>query len=256
MSETIGILIPLCSRNQDWINIYDIDFINSFLPFFYGSISNKYNYRFYLAIDENDNFLMNNREDIEKCLSPEDKIIIAPKSFNGNPYGIWNLLLEEAKDECEYFYQVGSDIGHITKDWDKYFINVLKKNNNLGIIGGVDKRFWLERVIRNQNGILENVFFHKTHYDIFGRFMNPQFHSWFGDDYISQVYREHNSTFISSNNLYINTNRVGDENKNNRYKSSMEMADKWRDIAKEDSKLITEYKRSNHKRSNQSLDTT
>ena len=256
MSETIGILIPLCSRKQDWINIYDIDFFNSFLPFFYGSISNKYNYRFYLAIDENDNFLMNNREDIEKCLSPEDKIIIAPKSFNGNPYGIWNLLLEEAKDECEYFYQVGSDIGHITKDWDKYFINILKKNNNLGIIGGVDKQFWLERVIRNQNGILENVFFHKTHYDIFGRFMNPQFPAWRGDDYISQVYREHNSTFISSNNLYINTNRVGEQNKNNRYKPRDEMKDVWLDIAKEDSKLITEYKRSNHKRSNQSLDTT
>jgi hypothetical protein len=75
--------------------------------------------------------------------------------------------------------------------------------------------------------------------------MNPQFHHWRGDDYISQVYREHNSTFISSNNLYINTNRVGEENKNNRYKPKDEMRDVWLDIAKEDSKLITEYKRSN-----------
>lgn len=241
MSHTIGILIPLCSRKQNWSNIFDIDFFCSFLPFFYSSISNKYNYRFYLAIDENDNFLINLREDIEKCLAKEDKIIIAPKTLNGNPCGIWNLLLDSAKDECEYFYQCGSDIAHITNEWDKYFINVLKKNNNLGICGGVDKNFWLERVIRNQSGILENVFFHKTHYDIFGRLFNEKFKTWFSDDYISELYRSNNLTFISSNNLYINTNRVGGHKEDNRYKPSTEMEKIWRDIAKEDSKLIDKY---------------
>ena len=54
---TIGILIPLCSRKQKWVNVLDIDFFNNFLPYFYSTISNKYNYRFYFAIDENDKFL-------------------------------------------------------------------------------------------------------------------------------------------------------------------------------------------------------
>ena len=241
MSLTIGILIPLCSRNQDWKTIYDIDFFSSFLPFFYGSISNKYNYRFYLGIDENDKFLMDNRDKIDKCLTDQEKIIIVPKKYNGNPYGIWNLLLEQAKDECDYFYQCGSDIGHITKSWDHYFINVLKKNNNVGITGGVDKQFWLERIVRDQSGILENVFFHKTHYDIFKRFMNPKFKTWFGDDYITQLYRNVDATFICSNHLYVNTNRVGDQNENNRYKPSVEMKDDWFKTAKEDSKLISKY---------------
>jgi len=243
--QTIGILIPLCSRNQEWKNIYDIDFFNNFLPFFYQSISNKHNYRFYLGIDENDKFLMDNREDIEKTLSPEDKIIIVSKKYNGNPYGIWNLLLEEAKDDCDYFYQCGSDICHITKDWDNYFINVLKKNKNIGFTGGVDKQYWIERVVRDQCGILENVFFHKTHYEIFGRFINPEFKIWFGDDYLSQLYRFSDSTFICSNHLYQNTNRVGDQNKKNRYKPTMEMADKWYNIAKEDNKLIKKYLNAN-----------
>ncbi len=238
---TLGILIPLCSRNQKWINVLDIDFFNNFLPYFYSTISNNFNYRFYFAIDENDKFLNDNREDIEKCLNAEDKIIIAPKKYNGNPYGIWNLLLEEAIDECEYFYQCGSDIQHITKNWDQYFVNVLKKNNNVGITGGVDKRFWLERIFRSQNGILENVFFHKTHYKIFKRFMNPKFKAWFGDDYISQVYREVDSTFISSNHLYQNANRVGGDNGSNRYDPNLEMQKTWQQTAKEDSKFIKEY---------------
>lgn len=240
--DNIAILVPLCSRKQNWVNIYDIDFFNSFLPFFYGSVSNKFNYKFYIGIDENDKFLMDSREDIEKCLNKkEDKIIILPKKLNGNPYGCWNMLLESAINECEYFYQCGSDIGHITKNWDSYFVNVLKKNNNIGITGGVDKQFWLERVIRDQNGILENVFFHKTHYEIFKRFMNPKFKAWFGDDYITELYRQVNATFISSNHLYINTNRVGDQNKNNRYNPNVDLKDKWLKIAKEDSKLIKHY---------------
>ena len=65
MKHTIGILIPLCSRNQDWKSVYDIDFFNNFLPFFYQSVSNKHNYKFYLAIDENDKFLNDNIIDIK-----------------------------------------------------------------------------------------------------------------------------------------------------------------------------------------------
>jgi len=241
----IGILIPLCSRNQDWKNVYDIDFFNSFLPFFYGSISNKYNYKFYIGIDENDKFLNDCREDIEKCLNEQDKVIILPKSLNGNPYGCWNVLLECAIDECEYFYQCGSDIAHCTKNWDSFFIKVLQKNNNLGITGGVHKQFWLERTLRNQNGILENVFFHKTHWKIFKRFMNPKFKAWFGDDYLSEVYRIHNSTFISSNHLYINSNRVANTNEKNRYNPNIELKDTWLDIAKEDCRLIKNFLKKN-----------
>jgi hypothetical protein len=75
--------------------------------------------------------------------------------------------------------------------------------------------------------------------------MNPKFKAWRGDDAISQTYREHNSTFISSNHLYINSNRVGNENSKNRYEPNDSLRDTWLDIAKEDSKLITEYLKKN-----------
>ena len=104
--HSIGILIPLCSRNQTWKEVRDIDFFQCFQTFFYSSISNKYDYRFYLAIDENDKFLMDNLEEIKKKLhSTKDSVHIMPKSLNKNPYGIWNQLLKVAIEEdiCEYY---------------------------------------------------------------------------------------------------------------------------------------------------------
>ncbi len=244
---TIGILIPLCSRNQNWKEVRDIDFFNCFQSFFYTSISNKFDYRFYLAIDENDKFLMDNIDDIKKKLhNTKDSVHIMPKELNKNPYGIWNKLLEYAIDDCDYFYQVGSDIMMITKNWDSYFINQLKKKNNVGFIGGVDKQFWLERGLRGLDQILENIFFHKTHYKIFNQFINSKFKTWFGDDYLSQLYREVNSTFICPTILFMNQNRVGDANEKSRYEPSLENQNEWLPVAKQDSKLIKDYIKNNN----------
>jgi hypothetical protein len=166
-----------------------------------------------------------------------------PKSLNKNPYGIWNKLLDIAieEDKCEYYYQVGSDIMHLTKDWDRYFINQLKKNKNVGIIGGVDKQFWLERAVRGLDQILENVFFHKTHYTIFNRFMNEKFKTWFGDDYLSQLYREVDRTFICPQILFQNANRVGNANNKSRYEPSLDNQNVWKKEALKDSLKIKEY---------------
>ena len=82
----IGILIPLCSRNQKWKETIDIDFFNFVLPSFYRTISNKHNYRFYIAMDENDKFLIKNKDLIKKRLHSTDKIFIMDKKLNGNPY--------------------------------------------------------------------------------------------------------------------------------------------------------------------------
>ena len=223
----IGILIPLCSRNQKWKTVDDIDFFSVFQMFFYHSISGKYEYRFYFAIDENDKFLIDNIDNIKMKLNDTlDSVHIMPKTLNKNPYGIWNKLLDIAVKDCDYFYQVGSDIAMLTKNWDDYFIKQLKARDNIGFIGGVDKQFWLERALRGMDQILENVFFHKTHYEIFGRFINPEFKTWFGDDYLSQIYREVDRTFICPQILFQNANRVGDQNGNNRYDPSLANQDK------------------------------
>ena len=245
--STIGVLVPLCSRNQNWKHVSDIDFFTCFQAYFYSSISGKHKFRFYLAIDENDEFLMKNLHNIKMKLNEDlDNVYVMPKSLNKNPYGIWNVLLEKAVNDCDYFYQIGSDIMMGTKGWDDYFIKQLKKRDNIGFIGGVDKQFWLERAVRKLEQILENVFFHKTHYGIFKRFINPEFKTWFGDDYLSQLYREVDRTFICPNILFSNNNRVGDTNNKSRYEPSLENQDKWLNIAINDSEKIKEYMKKNN----------
>ena len=71
--------------------------------------------------------------------------------------------------------------------------------------------------------------------------MNPKFKTWYGDDYISQLYREVNRCFICPNFLYINANRVGGHNECNRYEPSTEMELIWKSEAKEQSLKINEY---------------
>tara|TARA_R110002126_G_scaffold10415_1_gene47407 strand:+ start:149 stop:886 length:738 start_codon:yes stop_codon:yes gene_type:complete len=238
----IAILMPLCSKNQEWKSISDIDFINT-LDYIYQTKSFKNELIFYLGYDENDEFFVKNHDSLNKRLKSTDKLIVLPKSCNGSPYNAWNILLTEAiKDnQIEYFYQLGSDIVHLTKDWDTYFINILQKSNNIGITGGVDKRFWIERINRNQNGILENIFFHKKHFEIFGYFIRNEGMDWFGDDMLSEAYRKLDKCFICPTVLFSNTNRVGGNKPTNRYKPNMTGEKIWRNLANQEYLKIKDY---------------
>ena len=233
---TLAILISLCSKNQNWKSIDQTDFVEMFLNSWFVTHTIK-DTKFYLGFDENDEFFKDNIEDLKKRY-PHNffNIIELPKTCNGNPCKAWNILYEEAlKDkENEYFYQVGSDIFHTIKGWDQYLINVLKKNNGVGIAGGVDKPFWLERVKINQNAILENCMVTRKHYELFGWFFPPEVKNWFSDDIITRIYLNVGSAFICPNITYINTNRVGQQTEGNRYKAPHKdsyIAKNWKSIA-------------------------
>jgi len=213
----IGILISLCSKKQDWKDIGDVDFIKQFLDSFIFTISGKNEYRFYLGYDENDEFFVNNIDALTKRV-PKATIVVLPKTCNGNPCEAWNVLLKKAfEDDCEYFYQVGSDITHQVKCWDEYFIKIMKSSNNDCIVGGVDMMYWCERAIRDQAPILENVFFGRKHYERFGWLFPPEVKSWFSDDLITKIYRNVDKLFICPNIKFQNCNRVGGHNDKSRY---------------------------------------
>ena len=48
---SIALLINLCSKNQDWETLEDIDLFRDFLDSFLMTISGKYPYSFYFASD-------------------------------------------------------------------------------------------------------------------------------------------------------------------------------------------------------------
>ena len=73
---------------------------------------------------------------------------------------IYNLLFNYAiNDKNDYIYQLGDDIEFIDSNWEKYFINQLLNNDNIGVVGPTD--------INNRSGILTQSFVHNTHYKIF-----------------------------------------------------------------------------------------
>jgi len=213
----IGVLITLCSKKQDWKSIADIDFVNNFIDAFHYTLSHKHKFKFYLGYDENDKFFVDNIE-LLKIRYPQIHWSVFPESCNGAPCWAWNLLLKTAYDDgCEYFYQVGSDIQHQVINWDDYFIRIMKKNNDDCIVGGVDLPFWIERCIRDQSPILENVFFGRKHYERFGFLFPPEVKSWYSDDLLTKIYRNVDKVFVCPNIKFHNTNRVGGTNEKSRY---------------------------------------
>jgi len=241
--ETIGLLITLCSRNQKYITLGHADIFTWLLSSFFETYEpDKFNYKFLIGYDDDDEFYIKNHDYLKKRIGESGTITIL-EGCQKNPCKAWNILLQKNCDLADYFYQVGSDIKLLSKGWSSYFVNLLKKNRNVGICGGVDKQYWLARIIQNQNGIIENAFFHKTHYEIFGSIFNNEFKTWFSDDYITRIYMINECCYLSPNILFRNMNRVGQQDYNDRYDPDTKIKDKWLDIANKDSIKIFNYKK-------------
>jgi len=238
---TIAILISLCSKNQKWQSLNDCDFISVFLDSLIMTKSNRHKFHIYLGYDDNDEFFSQRHEELRKRYNTNSEsslqltICVLPATCNGNPCKGWNILYEKALENLDndYFYQCGSDIVHTVMNWDDYFVKLMKKNNDDAIIGGVDPVFWLERQIRDQAGILENVFTGRKHYERFGWFFPPEVKTWFSDDLITKIYRNVNKCFVCPNIKYLNTNRVGGENSSSRYvpPDKEKIAKEWHNYA-------------------------
>lgn len=238
MTKTkIAICIPMTSKKQKWTTLGECYFIKIFLPSFLRTAEiKKYDYTFYIGIDEEDDFFQYYLEDFKKRLRPTDKIISSNR-YSGNPCGFWNHLFLTAKlDGNDYLVQFGDDIKIISQGWTSYFINVLQKHDNFGVAGGCDINFWVERLMLGQIGILENIFIHKSHFDYFDLVFHKKLKTWWSDDYISNLY--HNYTYCCPNIRYNNINRVSDSNNKSRYEVDKEDEKKWRSYVIESQKKI------------------
>lgn len=239
--ETIGFLITVCSRNQNYVTIGHTDLFRWLIPSIFETYEpKKFNYKFFIGYDDDDEFYIKHHSLIQKRLGKYAHLTKLT-GCQKNPCKAWNQLLTQYYDHADYFYQIGSDIKLISKGWSTYFVSQLKKNNNVGIAGGVDKSYWYARVLQNQNGIIENAFFSKTHYNIFYRVFNEKFKTWFSDDYITRIYMLNDCCYLSPNILFRNMNRVGQVDFNDRYTPDESIKDKWLEIANEDARKIFNF---------------
>jgi hypothetical protein len=193
MSE-IAILIPVCSRNQNYQTLKDTTLYKKALPSLKGSKENKYNYTLFIGIDDDDTFYISVMDDL-KILVEENgfqlKILILTGCKNA-PATAWNCLAKEAysNDKYEYFFQVGDDVELISKNWTSRFIEKLKQNNNLGVVGPINIPNYNQRFKNNTKYVIENTFVHRTHLDIFQYYFHPNIKNWFCDDWITDIYKE------------------------------------------------------------------
>ena len=138
----IGIIIPTTSNKTNYKTLNDACFFNVMLPSFLDKYNKrgKHIYNFYIAYDDDDAFFLKNHDAmIQKFndMTPDNFTLkLYTVSNMKNKVGhIWNFLADKAYGENEYIYQLGDDIQIIDAGWEKVFIDVLKKQNNVGVTG-------------------------------------------------------------------------------------------------------------------------
>lgn len=188
----IGILVPVCSRNRDYNTFEASSFANVFIKAFERTRSDNYTYRIFVGIDDNDDFF---RDNISKLTSDIHPVIL--KDCNHKPAKAWNILLEEAyKSGCDYFLQIGDDVELITEKWTERFIEKLISMDNVGIVGPCETGNYNYRKGVGKPIIIENVFFHRKHYEIFHTLFHKNIDNWYCDDWIFKVYNYFDKAFM------------------------------------------------------------
>lgn len=190
----VGIIIPTTTKGTNYTSVNETSLYKECLPsFIKTTTSSKYNLdiKVYIGYDYDDPIMVSKKEQ-EKLMSN-----LEPLDFNfiefdnsvdkGHLTKMWNILFKNAlNDKCEYFFQCGDDVKFLTNGWLDDSITALQKNNNIGISGP-----------RNNNLlILTQALFHKTHYDIFNKFLDENnILNYYLDDWYNLIY--------SPNNVYV-----------------------------------------------------
>ena len=178
----IAVLVPLCSRNQPWTELNDCYWVRDTYPALLRS-ADRSDIEVYLGIDEDDAFFQKYRDQLEGH-------VVDLRGCQHAPAWAWNQLLDAAiADGHEYFFQMGDDVVFVTYGWTRIFLEALQAQGNKGIVGPCHFANYEGRLREGKRPVLENAFFHKTHYDIFGYLYPPEIRNYYCDDWITEVYR-------------------------------------------------------------------
>ncbi len=198
----IAILVPVCSRKQNYTTLSSTPFMKILYPSFLKYKDDGYKFSFYIGYDSSDDFYKQHIQNLTDIV--DDTIDIRIHELEGcehKPAKAWNILFKNAMlDGCNYFYQIGDDI-QIESPWTNIFVNILQENNNVGVVGGCHLMNYRGRIANGKPSVIENAFVHKKHYHIFGTFFDERIDNWFCDDWITEVYKPDSSIHI--NDIFV-----------------------------------------------------
>jgi len=198
----IAILVPVCSRKQNYTTLSSTPFMKILYPSFLKYKDDGYKFSFYIGYDSTDDFYCQHIQDLPQLIDNDLTInIVTLNDCEHKPAKAWNILFKHAIiDECDYYYQIGDDV-QIECPWTNIFVNLLQENNNVGVVGGCHLMNYRGRVASGAPPVIENAFVHKKHYHIFETFFDERIDNWYCDDWITEVYKPNNSVHI--NDIFV-----------------------------------------------------
>ena len=191
MNHSVSFLILSNSNKKKWNLIEDTYLYKYSIPSiidcvnFCNSKNFNYNFKLFVGIDDDDEFLINLIDQYTLLLSHLNNVQIEFVKFNNIKKGyltkMWNVLFKKAYHEnFDYFYQMGDDIKFNYVDWIPDAINSLVSNDNIGVTGPP---------CTVHNIILTQSFVSRKHMDIFGfYFPEDDIVNQYCDDWINMIY--------------------------------------------------------------------
>ncbi len=206
MTFHIGILVPSTTNKRDWTTLEETTLYKVFLKSFLTTYSKEYEYTLYLVID-NDDKVYSKESEISKLTrflnimkNIKVKLIYSDDIPKGWVTHMWNKAFKMAYDDnCDYFLQCGDDIYFLNNDWVKESIDILIKNNNIGLTGPLD----YDRIASGPNSypggarfIQTQNFVSRKHMEIFKYLFPPEIKNWYCDDWITKVYYDSQKFYL------------------------------------------------------------
>ena len=181
-------------------------FFYTFLPTFCRTATPHFVYTFYLAYDHSDRVFASQplrdaflRQFYDTTTSGSCRnrgittnLTLVQCDHTGKPTWAQNdAMLEAYLDHVDYFYRINDDTKMLTGGWTEKFISTLESYDppRIGVVGPNHSG--------GNVGILTYDFVHRTHIDIFGFYYPRLFTDWWGDRWITRVYKPNRSTKLT-----------------------------------------------------------
>jgi FkbM family methyltransferase len=188
-------LIAICAATHsktNWRNVASTTLQKLLIPSIRSSVSakdrSKYDFRLYLAADDDDSFWLRNKN---KLTAP-DWLPISLGFYKTPKHKIpFNPMMRAAyNDGAEYMVRINDDSEFVTPNWVSKGVSKLASYNppNVGMVG--------PNCLEGNRKIMTHDMVHRTHLDIFEHYYPDVFSAWWIDDWISKVYGPKRSTKI------------------------------------------------------------
>ena len=186
-------MIAICAATHsksNWRSLDDTALRNRLIPSIQRTISvtdrSQYDFRLYLAADHDDQFWLNNQNNIRT----PDWLSVYVGFYDVPEHKIpFNPMMRKAyNDGAEYMVRINDDSEFMTSDWVSKTTAKLATYDppNVGMVG--------PNCREGNRAIMTHDMVHRTHLDIFEHYYPDVFSAWWIDDWISKVYGPQRST--------------------------------------------------------------